>query len=125
MTMKLILTYLCVQLSITVFSQATEKLTNQSDIHHDSITFITIMNIANATKDGIYLNDYVVNIDYEKATKLNGKKIKISGEVTIIKGLKNLHKEFDKEGHEIISQGRENDNKYIESPIIEIIENKK
>jgi hypothetical protein len=113
------------QLSTNVFSQTSHKTVKQSEIQSDSITFIVKLNIANATKDGIYLNSYVVNIDYEKAKKLNGKTIKVSGKVTIIKGLKNSPKEYDKEGHDIIQQGRENDTKYIESPMIEIIEMKK
>lgn len=123
--MKIILIFFCIHLSTTGFSQTTDKLAQQSDGPLDSITFVTIMNIANATKDGIYLNDYVVNIDYEKAKKLNRKTIKVSGKVTTIKGLKNLPKQYDKEGREIIRQGRENDTKYIEYPRIEIIDNKK
>ncbi|MGB8358184.1 MAG: hypothetical protein WCD55_06170, partial [Bacteroidales bacterium] len=75
--MKLMLIFLFVQLSTTAFSQTTDKLAKQSDVPLDSVTFITILNIANATKDGIYLNDYVVNIDYEKAKRLNGKTLKI------------------------------------------------
>ncbi|MBN1182423.1 MAG: hypothetical protein JXB49_09065 [Bacteroidales bacterium] len=80
------------------------------------------MDIANTTKDGIYMNGYVVNIDYETAEKLNGKTIKVSGEVTIRQVLDNLPKEYDENGNELIRQGRKNDIKHIESPIIVIIE---
>ena len=79
------------------------------------VSFITKLNIANATKDGIYLNGYIVNIEYDKAKKLNGKKIRVSGKVTIVKGLKNQPKTKP------ISQGRIEDTKHIESPKIEII----
>jgi hypothetical protein len=120
--MKLILIFLFVQLSTNGFSQTTNNLSKQSDMSFDSTTFVTKLNISNATKDGIYLNDYLVNIDYEKVKKLNGKNIKVSGKVTIIKGLKKMPKEYDEEGHKIIRQGRENDTKYIEFPLIEIIE---
>ena len=120
--MKLILIFIFVQLSTNGFSQTTNNLSKQSDMSFDSTTFVTKLNISNATKDGIYLNDYLVNIDYEKVKKLNGKTIKVSGKVTILKGLKKLPKENNKEGYEIIRQGRENDLKYIEFPLIEIIE---
>ena len=123
--MKLILIFLFVQLAATVFSQTSEKLPKQSEVAMDSITFVTKLNIANATKDGVYLNDYVVNIDYEQAKKLDGKTIKVSGKITIIKGLKSLPKEYNEKGNEIIQQGREKDTKYIDNPKIEIIENKK
>ncbi|MEP7372511.1 MAG: hypothetical protein ABI675_03920 [Chitinophagaceae bacterium] len=52
------------------------------------VTFITKLDIANASKDGIYLNNYVVNISYEKAKKFHGKKIRVTGRVTTIQGLK-------------------------------------
>jgi hypothetical protein len=123
--MKLILIFLFVQMSMMAFGQTTTKFAKPSDAPVDSITFITILDIANVTKDGIYLNGYVVNIDYEKAKKLNGKTLRIAGKVSIITGLKNLPKEYDKDGNELIQQGRQDDMKYIESPMIEIIENKR
>ena len=73
--------------------------------------FITTIDIKNATKDGIYLNGYVVNIPYKEQKKLNGKKVFISGKVTIVKGLEN-----NNDG--IIRQGRKGDTKHILKPII-------
>jgi hypothetical protein len=122
--MKHVLIFLFIQLTIQAFSQNNDKSVNQPDIPSDSITFVTKLNIANATKDGIYLNGYVVNMNYDKAKKLNGKTLKVSGKVTIIKGLRNKPKEYDEKGFEIIRQGRENDTQYIESPKVEIISRK-
>lgn len=67
----------------------------------------------NVTKDGIYINGYVVEIDYGEAKKLNGKKVKISGKATTVKGLEKEDK--------IIKQGRSKDVIHIKSPKIEII----
>ena len=73
--------------------------------------FITTIDIKNATKDGIYLNGYVVNIPYNELKKLNGKKVFISGNVTIVKGLEN-----NNDG--IIRQGRKGNTKHILKPTI-------
>jgi len=97
------------------FSQKTDSLKTQPAKTPGFVTFITRVDIANATKDGIYLNGYVVNIGYEEAKKLNGKKIRVSGKVTIEKGLKDLPPGTP------IRQGREEDTKHIESPKIKII----
>jgi hypothetical protein len=59
-------------------------------------------------------------VDYDQAKKLYGKKVKITGTVHIVKGLKSQPKEYDKNG-EIVEQGRQGDAKHISSPVIEII----
>jgi hypothetical protein len=41
----------------------------------DSVAFITIVNIENATKEGIYLNGYVVKISCRDLKKMDEKKI--------------------------------------------------
>ncbi len=87
------------------------------------MSFTSILKIENATKDGIYINGYLVNMNYEGAKRLNGKRIKVSGEVSIIEGLKNRPKSFDDNGNLIIEQGREDDIRYIQDPVIEIIDN--
>lgn len=74
-------------------------------------SFIAKIDIKNATKDGIYLNGYVVNIPYIELMRLNGKKVLISGEVTIVKGLEDNY-----DG--IIRQGRRSDTKHIIKPKI-------
>ncbi|CAN5504179.1 hypothetical protein BH10BAC2_BH10BAC2_28980 [soil metagenome] len=112
--MKSIFTLLFFFLSVSAFSQAEDTAINPSCKTGGIVTFITKLDIANATKDGIYLNGYVVNIGYARAKELDGKKIKMTGKITIVKGIKNLP---NKE----IQQGREVDTKYIKSPKIEII----
>jgi len=101
--------------SLNSFSQAKEPLKNQSNTS-DIVTFTAKLDITYATKDGVYLNGYVVNIGYEQAKKLDGKKIRVTGKMTIIKGIKN-------DRNNDIKQGRETDTKYIVSPKISIIEN--
>ena len=85
------------------------------DTKNNKVSFITTIDIKRATLDGIYLNGYVVNIEYDKLRKLNGKKVRISGKVTIIKGLKNLPPTKP------LTQGRYDDTKHILNPKIEII----
>ncbi len=70
----------------------------------------------------MYMNGYVVNISYEEAEKLHGKTVEVSGKVTVRKGLNNLPKEYEENGDEIIGQGRMEDTRYIESPVIKILE---
>jgi len=73
--------------------------------------FITTIDIKKATKDGIHLNGYVVDIPYNELNKLNGKKVFISGKVTIVKGVEN-------NGDGIIRQGRKVETKHILKPKI-------
>jgi hypothetical protein len=78
----------------------------------DTASFTATVNIHNATKDGIYINGYVVNIDYPTAKSLNGKKVKISGKVTVVKAAQNTP----------VEQGRAKDTKHIEHPLVTIVE---
>jgi hypothetical protein len=82
----------------------------------ETVSFTTKIDKAKATKDGIYLNGYVVNMDAAQIEKLNGQTVRVSGKVTVIKGVDNTA------GGEI-QQGRETDTKHILSPKIEIIDN--
>ena len=82
----------------------------------DFVTFLSIMELKNATKDGVYLNGYVVNLQYDELIKYDNKKVKVSGKVSVVKGI-----EKDKNDG-LISQGREIETKHIENPKIEIIE---
>ncbi len=95
------------------FLQAQDTL-HAADKERRKVSFITTIDIKNATKDGIYLNGYVVNIPYEKLTELNGRKVRISGKVTIVKGLMDNN---DKE----VKQGRENDTMHILKPKIKVL----
>lgn len=100
-------------------AQVNDTLNKQPVNDSRKVSFVTTLDIANATKDGIYLNGYVVNLDYEKAKQLDGKKIKVTGRVRSIRGLKNIPGYDEKKGY---WQGRENDYKYIRSPKIKVVE---
>ena len=121
--MRRIFTLVFFLFSLVSYSQTIDTSTQKYDETLDVVSFITILDIDNATKDGIYLNGYVVNLEYSEAKKLNGKKIRVTGKVTVVKGLENLPKEYDKNGNEIYKQGRYEDSKHITKPKIEIISN--
>ncbi len=99
--------------AISYGQQNISKLSNNTD----TVSFIVKFDKRNATKDGYYLGGYVVNIDYNKAKKLNGKTIRITGKVSIEKSISSKQNADSS----TIIQGRSKDIKHIESPIIEII----
>ena len=92
------------------FSQTEENPTMEKT-QVDSVTFLAAIDLRMVTKDGIYLNDYVVNISYSELQKLDKKQVEITGFVTIIKGIVSNH-----------DQGRNKDTKYIENPSYRIID---
>jgi hypothetical protein len=108
--------------NLNSFSQTNDTLKIQTSKTTNVVTFITKFDIAKATKDGYYLKGYIVDISYEEAQKLNGKKIEVTGKVTIVKGLKNRPKEYDKNGKELITQGRIEDTKHIDFPSIKVLD---
>ena len=99
--------------SCPLLAQDTEN--SQQPKSGSRANFITTIDTSLLTKDGIYLNGYVVNISYDKAKGLQGKTVRIKGRVTIVKGTASY---TDRE----IRQGRLNDTKYINSPRIKIID---
>ncbi len=113
-TMKLLICFLFLFFSFSCFFQEKETLDKSLDKKSDTVSFVAIINIKYATKDGIYLNGYVVNISYEEAKSLHDKKVRITGNVTKRKGLKDINSTE-------IQQGREEETKHIESPKIEIV----
>ncbi|GAA0737654.1 hypothetical protein [Gaetbulibacter jejuensis] len=97
---------------------------SQSEISEttiDSVSFKVKVNLKNATKDGIYLKGYVVNIPFEDLKKLDGKTIEVNGIATIEKRLENDITQYDKNGNKIIKQGRSRDTKHIQKPKYHII----
>ncbi len=88
----------------------------------NTVTFITKFNKENRTKDGYYLGDYVVDINPDMESKLDGKKIKVTGKYYIENGLKSEPVQYDKDGKVIVLQGRWEETKHISSPIIEIVD---
>lgn len=91
------------------------SLLQPQDRPNRKVSFVTKIDIQEATKDGIYLNGYIVNIPYDQLLKLNGKTVRIKGRVTIIKGLKHFN---DGETR----QGREEDTKHILNPKIKVVD---
>ena len=89
---------------------------NSAKSNRAKARFEAKIDIAHATKDGIYLNGYVVNIPYPKLTELNGKTVRIKGKVTIVKGTKHFN-----DGEAI--QGRNEDTKHILKPKIRVLTN--
>ena len=86
------------------------------------VTFIEKFDAKMETKDGYYLNGYLVNIDREQARRLDGKKIRVKGIVTIIEGLDRQQQELDSAGNPIMKQGRSKDIRFIADPGIEVVE---
>jgi len=85
------------------------------------VTFITKFDKSRETKEGYNINGYVVDISRKKAQKLDGKKIRISGKVSIQKGLDNDPQNHNDKETEVTRGGRATDTKYILAPKIEII----
>jgi hypothetical protein len=79
---------------------------------NDSVTFVAVFKMSDASKDGFYINGYVVNIDYSQAKKLNGKTINISGKVITVQAIK---------PNTPPAQGRSINTYYIPKPIIKIL----
>jgi len=98
---------------LTLLTQ--HSLLQGQDKTNSKVSFVTKIDIRQATKDGIYLNGYFANIPYDELQKLNGKTVRISGKVTIVKGLKHYN-----DG--IVRQGREEDTKHIFKPKIKIVD---
>jgi hypothetical protein len=116
-------------LTITILSSCMSMVksssagfTTQSEKSDSTVSFVTIFDIKAATKDGYYLNGYVVTVDYKQAQKINGNKIKVTGEVIVVKGIGNQADEYNKDGNKIIKQGREEDTKHIVKPSIEVLD---
>ena len=120
--MRYILIVLFILFNLNSFSQIGDTLTSRSNKTSKRVSFIVKVDTENATKGGIFLNGYIVNMDYQRAVELNGKTIKVTGKVTNIKGLENQPKEFNKNGQEIIKGGRIGNAKHILSPKIKIID---
>ena len=112
-------------MTITVCSQAQQsKATKAQKTDTNKFVSLTAKFDENKMirKDGYLIDEYIVNISFDQAKMLDGKQIKVTGTYTIVKGLENEPREFDKDGNIIYKQGRLNDTKYINSPTIEIIE---
>lgn len=120
--MKYLVTLFCVFIHSVSFSQTADSEINQSAPPSKRVSFTAKVDKAHASKDGIHMNGYIVNIGYKEIQRLHGKTIKVTGKVTIVRGLNNEPKEYDKNGREVPRQGRAEDTKHILEPKIRIIE---
>ena len=120
--MRQIITILFLFATSYAYSQQTDTTTRKNKGTANRVTFIAVFHENQATKDGYYIGNYIVEISDEQARQLDGKKIKVTGKLYIVKGLDSQPREYDKNGDLIIKQGRKEDTKHISSPTIEIIE---
>jgi hypothetical protein len=120
--MKNFLTFIFLTATVSLYAQQAKATKTEMADTTKIVTLLTKFKESKmACKDGYLIDGYIVNISFDKAKMLDGKKIKVTGKYTIVKGLENQQKEYDKNGNEIYMQGRLNDSKHIESPTIDII----
>lgn len=112
--MKKLLPFLFLFFTHSGFGQYIKSKTGNLKDRFTIASFITVVDIQQATKEGIYMEGYVVHISYEKIKALHGKKVKVTGNVTIVKGLKH-------EDSEVKKQGRSEDTKHLLNPVITIL----
>ena len=102
---------------------------SQTDLNIDSVLkskpdFISVEGIIDSkktTKEGLYFNSYILHLNKDQIKKFEGKKVRVIGVVTIIKGLQNTPKKLTKNGEEIIQPGRKKDTYHFVSPYITLI----
>jgi hypothetical protein len=111
--MKQLLTVFTFILATSSIAQGADTVGGGLTRTSKRVSFVTKVDISQATKDGIYLNGYVVNIGYEKIKALDGKTVRIRGRVTIVKGLQTTDGE--------LRQGRDGDTKHILNPRIQVV----
>jgi len=97
-----------------VFNFQLRKEGNLKGNQEDVISFVAVLDISKATKDGIHMNGYVVEINHIEAQKLDGLKLRITGEVLTVKS-----NTIDSKGR--VMQGRSESITHIINPKIEII----
>lgn len=114
--MKVIIFCLLLLLSYAGSAQSadSEKNSGSDSLKRVSITVRFHLNKMDKD-DAAVLKGYVVNIGYEQAKKLDGKKIRITGYVTIITP------SFESQSGQPVPQEREGPYKFIESPEIKVI----
>ncbi len=121
--MKTILSFILLAFHGGLYAQPSKVTKAEVTDTTKAVSLITIFDeTAMACKEGYLIDGYVVNISFNQARILDGKKIKITGYYTIVQGLESKPKEYDKKGNIIHSQGRFKDTKHLESPAIDLIE---
>ena len=121
--MRQVIILIPILFTVTLYGQKRTAIKNNNNDTINLVSFTVKFDKKNATKDGYYLGGYVVNINYDLSNRLNGKNIKITGKVSIEKGLDSDASKHNTSDTFPIMQGRSGDTKHIESPIIEIVTN--
>jgi len=80
----------------------------------DAVSFVSTIKLSKATKEGIYLNGYMVHASYATLKKLNRKTVKITGKVTAIQPVSNSKTK-------LVTQGRAAITFHILHPVITVI----
>ena len=119
--MRLVLISILASFSASLYGQKQAAFKKHIPDTTSYVSFITKFDSKLATKDGYYVSGYVVNIKRSQATQLNGKTIKITGKVSVEKGLGDRASKQNSFDSLPIRQGRLKDTKHIESPAIEIV----
>lgn len=112
--MKKLLPFLFLLCTHMSFAQYIKGKTENFKDRSKSVSFTTVVDIQQATKEGLYMEGYVVHISYDKIKALHGKKVKVSGKVTVVKGLQQEDKKEEK-------QGRYTETKHLLFPVITIL----
>ena len=120
--MKWICIALLTAISMSMFGQQTKPAEKQILDSAGNVSVVMVFNKAKMARlDGYWIEGYLFDIGEEEAKRLDGKKIRMYGRYTVVKGLNNLPKEYDKNGTVLQKQGREEDYKYIDKPQIKTI----
>ena len=112
--MKKLLPFIFLLSTQLSFGQYIKGKTENFKERTKSVSFTTVVDIQQATKEGIYMEGYVVHISHDKIKTLHGKKVKVAGKVTVVKGLKQEDGKDEK-------QGRYEDRKHLLTPVITIL----
>lgn len=114
--MRQLIILISISFSVTLYGQKATIFKDNNKDTANLVSFVVKFDKRAATKDGYHLGGYIASINYRIAKGLNGKTIKITGKVSIEKGIGG-----DVSDSFPIRQGRLKDTKHIESPIIEIV----
>nr|WP_294906869.1 hypothetical protein [uncultured Lacibacter sp.] len=112
--MKKLLPFIFLLCTHLGFGQYIKGKTENFKDRSKSVSFTTVVDIQQATKEGIYMEGYVVHISFDKIKTLHGKKVKVTGKATVVKGLKQDYGKEEK-------QGRYEETKHLFSPVITIL----
>lgn len=83
----------------------------------ETVTFTTHFSLSSATKDGFYMEGYVVELSDSMANAMDGKNVRVTGKVTVVPG---IGSGLNEKGEAV--QGRQGDTQRISNPQIEILE---